>query len=78
MEFDRLITAWHRSNEMSRRLDDIPGVGPTTRKILIRRFGSVRGVRLATLEELTQAIGPAKAAVVREHLGETNAPPSTN
>ena len=28
LEFDRLITAWHRSNEMSRRLDDIPGVGP--------------------------------------------------
>ena len=28
MEFDRLITAWHRSNEMSMRLDEAPGVGP--------------------------------------------------
>src|SRR5262245_24656505 len=28
LEFDRMITAWHRSNEMSRRLDDCPGVGP--------------------------------------------------
>jgi transposase len=28
LELDRMITAWHRSNEMSRRLDDIPGVGP--------------------------------------------------
>src|ERR1700745_577310 len=27
-EFDRLIVAWHRSNEASKRLDDIPGVGP--------------------------------------------------
>jgi len=27
LEFDRMITAWHRSNEMSRRLDEIPGVG---------------------------------------------------
>src|SRR6202162_5576696 len=28
LEFDRLIMAWHRSNEASRRLDAIPGVGP--------------------------------------------------
>src|SRR5213076_517254 len=26
LEFDRLITAWHRSNEMSMRLDEAPGV----------------------------------------------------
>ena len=28
MQFDRLISAWHRSSEASRRLNDIPGVGP--------------------------------------------------
>jgi transposase len=28
LEFDRLIMAWHRSSEASKRLDDIPGVGP--------------------------------------------------
>src|ERR1700680_708588 len=28
LEFDRMINAWHRSNETSRRLDDTPGVGP--------------------------------------------------
>jgi transposase len=28
LEFDRLITAWHRSSEMSMRLDEAPGVGP--------------------------------------------------
>ena len=28
LEFDRMINAWHRSNEMSRRLDEAPGVGP--------------------------------------------------
>src|SRR5262249_41145985 len=27
LELDRMITAWHRSNEMSKRLDAIPGVG---------------------------------------------------
>ncbi|HVQ44008.1 MAG TPA: excinuclease ABC subunit UvrC [Candidatus Saccharimonadia bacterium] len=55
-------------------LDDIPGVGPATRKHLIRRFGSVRGVRLATADELAAAIGPAKAQILREHLGEAPAP----
>ena len=28
LEFDRRILAWHRSNETSKRLDEIPGVGP--------------------------------------------------
>ena len=28
LEFDRLIVAWHRSNQTCRRLDDCPGVGP--------------------------------------------------
>src|SRR5882757_3741593 len=28
LEFDRLIRAWHRSNELSMRLDEAPGVGP--------------------------------------------------
>src|SRR5882757_4445699 len=28
LEFDRLIRAWHRSNEMSMRLDEAPGIGP--------------------------------------------------
>jgi len=27
LEVDRMIRAWHRSSEASRRLDDIPGVG---------------------------------------------------
>src|SRR6201997_3729227 len=28
LEFDRRIGAWHRCNEMSKRLDQIPGIGP--------------------------------------------------
>jgi hypothetical protein len=28
LAFDRQIMAWHRSNETSKRLDEIPGVGP--------------------------------------------------
>lgn len=28
LEFDRMIMAWHRSDERSRRLDEAPGIGP--------------------------------------------------
>ena len=28
LEFDRMIMAWHRSDETSRRLDEAPGIGP--------------------------------------------------
>ncbi len=48
LEFDRLITVWHRSNEMSKRLDDIPGVGPVLATALVtsvadpKAFGSGR------------------------------------
>ena len=28
LEFDRMIMAWHRSDERSRRLDEVPGIGP--------------------------------------------------
>ena len=35
LEFDRMIRAWHRSNEESRRLDDIPGIGPALATALV-------------------------------------------
>jgi transposase len=35
LEFDRMIMAWHRSSETSRRLDAIPGVGPILATALV-------------------------------------------
>ena len=35
LEFDRTIMAWHRSDEASRRLDAIPGVGPMLATALV-------------------------------------------
>jgi excinuclease ABC subunit C len=49
-------------------LDDIPGVGPATRKKLIKTFGSVSGVRESDVAELARVIGPAKAKLVKQHL----------
>jgi transposase len=35
LEFDRMINAWHRSNETSRRLDKAPGIGPMLATALV-------------------------------------------
>jgi excinuclease ABC subunit C len=45
-------------------LDDIPGVGPASRKKLIASFGSGRGVKEATREQLVAVLGERQAAVI--------------
>jgi transposase len=45
LEFDRLIMAWHRSNETSKRLDDIPGVGPALATALVASVGDPKAFR---------------------------------
>ena len=44
-------------------LDTVPGLGPAKKKALLTTFGSLKNVRLASIEELTKAagIGPALA-----------------
>jgi excinuclease ABC subunit C len=49
-------------------LDDIPGIGERRKRELIRRFGSVRGVRAAAPEAVAEILGPKLAARVVEHL----------
>jgi excinuclease ABC subunit C len=38
-------------------LDTIPGVGPKRRKALLKKFGSVRGIREATVEDVAATVG---------------------
>ncbi len=45
-------------------LDDIPGVGPATRKKLVSSFGSGLGVKEATLKQLEAVLGLKQASVV--------------
>jgi transposase len=45
LEFDRMINAWHRSNEASQRLDDIPGVGPALATALIASIADPKAFR---------------------------------
>jgi transposase len=45
LEFDRMIIVWHRSNQTSKRLDDIPGVGPALATALVASVADPRAFR---------------------------------
>jgi len=45
LDFDRRIMAWHRSNETSKRLDDIPGVGPALATALVASVADPKAFR---------------------------------
>jgi len=70
-EAHRFAIGFHRQTRSKRtlhsELDDIAGVGPTKRKKLLTRFGSLRGVRSASEVELAGLVGKATAARIRAH-----------
>ena len=57
-EAHRFAIEYHRSlrskEQVRSVLDDIPGIGDTRRKALLRRFKSVENIRDASVEELSQ------------------------
>jgi excinuclease ABC subunit C len=71
-ESHRFAVSYHtvlkRQKQTASNLEEIPGIGPTTRKKLIRTFGSLRAVQSATPEQLSEAIGPAKASLLLKYL----------
>ncbi len=73
-EAHRFAITYHRqrrSRAMTKSvLDEVPGLGPTRRKALLRHFGSVKKIKLASAEEIAQVpgFGPARAQSVYEHL----------
>lgn len=60
-EAHRFAITYHRQlrakERLSSPLDAVAGVGPARRKALLRHFGSLKRVRAATVEELTQVAG---------------------
>ena len=60
-------------------LDAIEGVGDKWRRELLQRFGSVRGVREASVEDLmgVEGLGRKRALRIREHLHDSGADAAT-
>lgn len=75
-ESHRFAVSYHSILKVKRQtssiLDDVPGIGPATRKKLIRTFGSLRGVTQARQVELEKLLGVSKATVLRQYLRAAN------
>jgi excinuclease ABC subunit C len=73
-EAHRFAITYHRQKRERRALvsplDQIPGVGPSRKKALMKRFGSLSRVRAAQPEQLAEVtgIGPELARAIHEHL----------
>ena len=74
-EAHRFAITYHRqrrSRSATRSaLDDAPGVGPKKRRELLRRFGSVAGIRSASLDEIAGVPGMSRSSAEKltAHLG---------
>lgn len=65
----------HHRNKRSKaalisELTQIKGIGEKTYEELIRHFKSVQGVQRANREELTEVVGPAKAAIILTYFSD--------
>jgi excinuclease ABC subunit C len=71
-EAHRFAVTRHRGRRARRMretsLTDIPGIGPTRARILLKRFGSLAGLAAADPGEIVAAVGPATAQAVRSYL----------
>lgn len=75
-EVHRFAITFHREKRVKRtlhsELDDIKGIGPKTKEVLLKRFKSVKKIKEATLDELSAVIGEKKAAIINEYFAEQN------
>jgi excinuclease ABC subunit C len=73
-EAHRFAITYHRTVRGKKALasvfDEVPGIGPARKKALLKRFGSVRRIREASLEEVadTPGVGKSAAERLKEHL----------
>jgi excinuclease ABC subunit C len=71
-ESHRFAVTYHSTLKANRQLtswlDAVPGIGPTTKRKLIRIFGSSRGVLQARYEELEDLLGESKATILKQYI----------
>ena len=71
-EAHRFGITYHRKLRSKRNvksaLDDISGIGPKRKKELIKKFGLIKNIRNATLEELMEVVPENIAISIKENL----------
>ena len=73
-EVHRFAITFHRDkrskNQIASALDNIPGIGEKRKTALLKAFKSVSRIKKASLEELTEIVGPSIAKNIQEKLKE--------
>ena len=71
-EVHRYAITFHRDkrskHQVASALDEIKGIGPATKQILLKKFKSIKRIKDADIDELEAAIGKAKAKIIKEAL----------
>jgi excinuclease ABC subunit C len=71
-EAHRFAITHHRARRsrsaLRSRLDSVPGLGPVRKRTLLRRFGSIDGIRAATVEALSEEVPRGVALSIKELL----------
>jgi excinuclease ABC subunit C len=83
-EAHRFAIAYHRQKRSrsmtTSALDNVPGLGDTRRKALLKHFGSVKRLRAATPDEIAEVpgIGPKTAVTIAAALAASAPAPAVN
>lgn len=70
-EVHRFAITFHRDKRSKRalhsELDDIAGIGPKTRDLLLQKLKSVKRIKDADIQTLTEIVGASKAELIANH-----------
>ena len=70
-EVHRFAITFHRDkrskHQLHSALDDIKGIGPKTKELLLQHFKTVKRIREASLADLSAVTGSAKAQIIATH-----------
>lgn len=74
-EVHRFAITFHRDKRskhaLHSELDDIKGIGPKTKDLLLKELKTVKRIKEASVEEIAAIIGPFKAKIIAEHFENT-------
>lgn len=74
-EVHRFAISFHRDKRSKRQtaseLDAIPGIGPTSKQLLLKEFKSMKRIKEATLGELQEVLGKARGEKLHTSLHQT-------
>lgn len=69
-ESHRFAVSYHSVLKSKRQtesvLEEVPGIGPVTRKKLMKKFGSLRGIGAASEDELASVVPRDKARIIKK------------